>query len=139
MRAARWLSLVAALYLALAPVNGLVVCHEPDGSANVELANAELRCTGCDDRPLCGHDADHVPACAELRECPCVDVPLTPDHDSSSVPPAKHVASAPLVAIAPSPFEPFVPRIDAFLGRCELRQPRPPPGFLHLRSVVLVV
>lgn len=141
-RAARGLSLVAALYLAFAPVSGLVVCHEPDGSANVELANADLRCTGCDERPQCGHDSPHDAACSAIDECPCVDVLLTPDRDSSNVPSeksVKEVASAPLVAIVPSSIDPKLPRFDGRLGRREIREPRPPPGFLHLRSVVLVV
>jgi hypothetical protein len=138
-RAARWLSLVAALYLALVPMNGLVVCHDPDGAANLELAAADQRCTGCDEHAPAHHPSRHAPSCSDHRECPCVDAVVTPDHDAAGAPPAKQGASAPLVALAPVAIAPPLLAIDAASGRCEAPRPRPPPGILLIRSVVLVL
>ena len=138
-RAATWTALLAALYLALAPVNGFVVCHEPDGSVSLELATAEQRCAGCDDRPTDRHGARHDPICTDHRRCPCVDVPLTPDGDPARVAPAERHAAPSPCAIAPDPARPFDLRSEFVRSRREGPPPRPPPGMPQLRSIVLVV
>lgn len=138
--AVRWLSLVAALYLAFAPLNGFVVCHEPDGAVHVELATSEQRCAGCDDREQERREPCRTPSCSrDHRDCPCVDVPLTLDGVVARTDSSRHEESAPLVALAPASSLPLPFAVESAPRAIEVVPPAPPPGLRHLRSVVLVV
>ena len=139
-RAALWFHVAAALYLALAPLN-FVLCCDPDGAVALEVATADQRCQQCPDRDSDLREPHYAPTfTSDHCDCPCVDVPLTPDGDLARTPKTSDggTDAPPLVlAMAPAPF--LLPRLDLVVRDVAITPSPPPPAVPHLRSVVLVV
>lgn len=153
-----WLCLAAALWMGLAPAQTFVLCLEPDGSMDLELA-VDGRCTGCgvscravmpksatcqDGGTTCVEEGcapptSHGQAAAAVDDgCPCIDLVLPTTGDDRiqpkpSQPDADHpVACAPAIDMAQG----WPP---AGARSCVTPAERPPPALALLRSVVLLI
>lgn len=151
------LCLVASVWMGLAPAQAFVLCLEPGGAMNLEVA-VDGHCAGCP-MSCVGHEfqltsecnacspadaswspeSDHVVLTKE-DGCSCLDVVL-PSTDNDRVQ-AKScwpkVES--LVALAPAFDESQI--LPALACSARLRigcAERPPPGLALLRSVVLLI
>jgi hypothetical protein len=135
-----WFHVAAALYLALAPLD-FVVCCDPDGEVGLELATADRRCLQCLERESDQREPRDTPAFASgHRDCPCVDVPLTPDGDlARAAAKSDGGGDAPRLVLTIAPARSLLPRPDLVLRDVAITPSPPSPVVRHLRSVVLVV
>lgn len=131
-----WLVRVALLLTGLAPVPGMVVCFEPDGSVALEAFGGRA-CEGCDaSRP------DETPVRVVASEpscCTCLDIPLERRDEDACVPsPSSELRLPPAALVGMTDWAPVL----AFLATPEPRDGKPPEpdGTLgRLRTVVLRV
>lgn len=140
-----WLCLAVAVLSGVAPVQGFVVCLEPDGCVSVELASVADECAGCG-----SHDAElggpapsqRGSAARDAGElgCPCVDLPVPGTAQDRRVQSrALEPGPGPWLPAPPLPqlLRPASIASDR-AARC-LEVPRECGVLVQLRSVVLLV
>ncbi len=123
-----WLVLVLSLLAGIAPARGVVVCFEADGTAVLELGSEAARCGGCP-----GTQGQ----VGGPRDCPCIDLPLSPGSGLQAKRDLPGSSSPPLASIPPSAWA--VALAGAACSAPLARSPRPAPGLALLRTVVLRV
>jgi hypothetical protein len=129
---ATWAFLVAYLLTAVAPIQGLVLCLEPDGTVAIETA---ADADGCEP---CGGGSSE-PEGVWVAGCPCVDIPLpSRSGEPEAKPKAGDLAQVPSAAVPAA----SLPAAAFGLARGSLAAralPRPPPGLALIQTVVLRV
>ncbi len=133
------LCLVAALFVGVAPGQGLVLCLEPDGTTALEVASEASQCGGC--REVGSPDPSAVfEAVGDPADCPCTDIPLGCDGLAAKVKPKPVELELDQFAMFPIA---FVATVERSIGKPSAdathAPPRPESRLALIRSVVLLV
>ncbi len=138
-RLVAWLCLVAALFVGVAPGQGLVLCLEPDGTTALEVASEASRCGECKEvgspDPTAVYEAVGGPT-----DCPCTDIPLGCEGLDAKVKPKPVELELDQFAMFPIA---FVATVELSIGKPSAdathAPPRPESRLALIRSVVLLV
>lgn len=134
---AAWLVRVALLLTGLAPLPGVVVCFEPDGSIALEALGGSRACEGCDEsRP----DQAPVRVVASAPSCcACLDIPLEGRDENACVPSSSfELPSPPAALVGMTSWAPCL-ALRATPEPRDGRLPEPDGTLGQLRTVVLRV
>lgn len=132
-----WLVRVALLCLGLAPLQGVVVCFEPDGSIALEAIGGSRACEGCDEA-----ESEQAPVRLVAPEhacCACLDILVEGRGEGASVPGSLGELPLPPAALVGAELPAPSARAQRSSGRTDREPPGPPGALAHLRTVVLQV
>lgn len=140
-----WLCLVAALFMGVAPTNGLVLCFEPSGSLTLEAAVDGRRCGGCPDFAPPDFARSDQPQPGERitddhSACLCVDILVSGGNGEDRIQPKPfelHVAQ--LIALPVSEVGSLLGWRPELSEQVQAARPRATPLLALIRSVVLLV
>lgn len=129
-----WFCIVLVAFVSVVPVQGLVLCLEPDGSMALEVGSTE--CGGCAEA-----EGGQSGSRSVTREqgCPCVDISIfsTGEHRQLQAKTIELRIDVPLTAVpAPLAILPVLPAQPLVLIGSP---PRPAERLAHIRTVVLLV
>lgn len=135
-----WLCLAVTLLTGVTPVNGLVLCLEPDGRVSVEVANNAPVCRSCCEQ----HPDEPTPASPTAQEsdgacCPCLDLPVPGSTQEHRVQPRLVEFQLGPWTSTTSPLESHSFAVAACPFRAPPREvPRPPESIALISTVVLL-